>query len=126
MPDNLSVMRKVLILSIAVIFVAAAASSRDADRRNDLRLQVPSVEAPKLETARLFSASIDRFDVTNSVHVSQPTAVNWPDVPKPKLEKRSASASETPKVTSAPATKKSSPKKQAAKVHASRAVKADR
>jgi hypothetical protein len=120
-------MRKLLFVGIAVVvIVATVASSRDADRRNDLRLQVPSVEAPKLETARLFSASIDRFDVTNSVTVSQPTAANWPDVPMPKPEKRSVPALEKQKVASARATKKPSPKKQAAKDHANRAVKADR
>jgi hypothetical protein len=69
----------------------------------------------QIETARLFSASTDRFEITNSIRVSQPTAVNWPDVPMPKPEKRAASASETRKVASARATKKPSPKKTGGK-----------
>lgn len=109
-------MRKVLVLSIAVLFVAAIASSRKDDQRKDLRLQLPNVEAPKIETARLFSPSIDRFDVTNSVNVSQPPAVNWPEAPKPLPEKRSApGSSEARQAATIPATKKPAPKKQAAK-----------
>jgi hypothetical protein len=108
-------MRKLLVVSIAALLVAAVASSRDADRQINLRLQGASVEAPKLETARLFSASVDGFDITNSVTVSQPAAANLPEVPKPKPEKRSLPAAETPKVASAPVTKKFAPKKQAAK-----------
>jgi hypothetical protein len=108
-------MRKVLFASIAVVFVASVVSSRDGHQRNSERLPAHDSEVPRLETARLFSASIDRFDVTNSVIVSQPTAANWPEAPKPKPEKRSLHASETPKVASTPVTKKSAPKKQAAK-----------
>ena len=107
-------MRKVLFASIAVVLVASAVSSRDGHQRNGGRLQAHDSEVPRLETARLFSASIDRFDVTNSVTVSQPTVANWPEAPKPKPEKHSLRASKTPKIDSTPVTK-SAPKKQAAK-----------
>ena len=108
-------MRKVLFASIAVVLVASAVSSRDGHQRNGGRLQAHDSEVPRLETARLFSASIDRFDVTNSVTVSQPTVANWPEAAKPKPQKRSLHASETPKVASTPLTRKSALKKPAAK-----------
>ena len=77
----------------------------------------PAAEPARLETARLFNASPERYDLTHSIAAAQAPqqeTVSWPEVSKPILKKRTVAASDArnrPVQERKPVTRKQMPKK---------------
>jgi hypothetical protein len=92
-------MRKVVLSIFAFILLVGGAWALVGKPSSSDRLKSasPRVEEPKIETVWLFSPSLDRYDATKGVagsYVAQPTSTVWPEAPKPKPKKQTASAAD--------------------------------
>ena len=87
------------VLSVVILLTGGAfvLSGKPKDVEQ-FRTSHPAAELARIETARLFSASPERYDVTHSIAATRvpqpPETVSWPEVPKPKIKKRTVATSD--------------------------------
>jgi hypothetical protein len=112
-------MRSVVLASSVILLTGGAfVLSGNPQNFEQFKLSsLPAAEPARIETARLFNASPERYDFTHSItadQAPQQQTVSWPEVSKPKLKKRTVAASDArnrPAQERKPVTRKQAPKK---------------